>query len=141
MAGLTRQIAHSTLEDDFKRNDLSCGTEKTKGWVLSGSPQSMLCAVRCRCGCRQGSSHGSPNGSSPPATWDLLYEAAGEVERTIGFEPVWKEKKLNRTKPKLIGLNRFSARFGSKNIYKKFNLIVYSGSKPDQTRNAQPYLT
>uniref|UniRef100_A0A2K2BKG3 Uncharacterized protein n=1 Tax=Populus trichocarpa TaxID=3694 RepID=A0A2K2BKG3_POPTR len=31
------------------------------------------------------------------ATWDLLYEAAGEVERTIGFEPVWKGKKPNRT--------------------------------------------
>jgi hypothetical protein len=52
-----------------------------QGWVLSGSPQSTLCAVGSRCGCRQGSSRGSPNGSSPPATWDLLYEAAGEVER------------------------------------------------------------
>jgi hypothetical protein len=62
-----------------------------------------------------GSSHGSLNGSSPPSTWDLLYEAAGEVERTIRFEPVWKGKKPNRTKPKLIGLNRFSVRFGSKN--------------------------
>jgi hypothetical protein len=30
LAGLTRQMAHSTLEDDFKRNDLPCGTEKTK---------------------------------------------------------------------------------------------------------------
>ncbi|KAL3569652.1 hypothetical protein D5086_029542 [Populus alba] len=81
LAGLTRQMAHSTLEDDSKRNDLPCGTEKTKGWVLSGSPQSTLCAVGSRCGCRQGCSRGSPNGSSPPATWDLLYEAAGEVER------------------------------------------------------------
>lgn len=81
LAGLTRQMAHSTLEDDFKRNDLPCGTEKTTGWVLSGSPQSTLCAVGSRCGCRQVSSRGSPNGSSPPATWDLLYEAAGEVER------------------------------------------------------------
>ncbi|KAL9374250.1 hypothetical protein Peur_033870 [Populus x canadensis] len=81
LAGLTRQMAHSTLENDFKKNDLPCGTEKTKGWVLSGSPQSTLCAVGSRCGCRQGSSRGSPNGSSPPATWDLLYEAAGEVER------------------------------------------------------------
>jgi hypothetical protein len=49
------------------------------------------------------------------ATWDLLYEVAGEVERTIGFEPVWKGKKPNRTEPKLIGLNRFSVWFGSKN--------------------------
>jgi len=30
LAGLTRQMAHSTLEDDFKRNDLPCSTEKTK---------------------------------------------------------------------------------------------------------------
>jgi hypothetical protein len=59
------------------------------------------------------SSHGSLSESSPPLTWDLLYEAVGEVERTIGFEPVWKRK--NQTEPKLIGLNRFSIRFGSKN--------------------------
>nr|XP_034913948.1 uncharacterized protein LOC118048395 isoform X5 [Populus alba] len=81
LAGLTRQMAHSTLEDDFKRNDLAFGTEKSKGWVLSGSPQSTLCAVGSGCGCEQGSSRGSPSGSSPPATWDLLYAAAGEVER------------------------------------------------------------
>uniref|UniRef100_A0A6N2MRC7 Uncharacterized protein n=1 Tax=Salix viminalis TaxID=40686 RepID=A0A6N2MRC7_SALVM len=81
LAGLSRQMSHFTLEDDFKRNDLPCGTEKTKGWVLSGSPQSTLCAVGSRCGCEQGSSRGSPNGSSPPATRDLLFEAAGEVER------------------------------------------------------------
>lgn len=52
---------------------------------MSGSPQSTLCEVGTGCGCRQGSSHGSPNGpsqvSSPPATWDLLYAAAGEVAR------------------------------------------------------------
>ena len=30
LAGLTRQMAHSTLEDDFKRNDLLCGTKKIK---------------------------------------------------------------------------------------------------------------
>lgn len=56
-----------------------------KGWVVSGSPQSTLCALESGCGCRQGSSHGSPNGSSrvssPPPTWDLLHAAAGEVER------------------------------------------------------------
>jgi len=55
-----------------------------------------------------GSSHGSLNGSSPPSTWDLLYEATGEVERTIGFEPVWKGKKPNRTE-----INRFEPVFGS----------------------------
>ncbi|KAG6772690.1 hypothetical protein POTOM_024109 [Populus tomentosa] len=90
-------MAHSTLEDDFKRNDLPCSTKKTKvlgflpdlqGWILFGSSPSTLCAVGCRCSCRQGSSRGSPNESSPLATWDLLYEVVGEVERTIGFEPV-----------------------------------------------------
>ncbi|KAH8506054.1 hypothetical protein H0E87_013043 [Populus deltoides] len=81
LAGLTRQMVHSTLEDGFKRNDLTFGTEKSKGWVVSGSPQSTLCAVGSGCGCGQGSSRGSPSGSSPPATWDLLYAAAGEVER------------------------------------------------------------
>jgi len=32
----------------------------------------------------------------------------------VQFEPVWKGNKPNRTEPKLIGLNRFSVRFGSK---------------------------
>ncbi|KAJ6407810.1 hypothetical protein OIU84_011167 [Salix udensis] len=81
LAGLTRQIAHSTLEDDFKTNDLPFGTEKSKGWVVSGSPQSTLCALESRCGCGRGSSRGSLSGSSPPATWDLLQAAAGEVEK------------------------------------------------------------
>jgi hypothetical protein len=30
LAELTHQMTHSTLEDDFKRNDLPCSTEKTK---------------------------------------------------------------------------------------------------------------
>ena len=84
-----------------------------QGWVLSGSSQSTLCAVGCRCSCRQGSSRGSPNGSSPLATWDLLYEVAGEVESTIGFEPVWKGGKSNRTKPNQTEINRFEPVFGS----------------------------
>jgi hypothetical protein len=42
-----------------------------------------------------------------------------------------------------IEINRFepvfgSVRFGSKNK-KKIGLVVYFDSKPDQTRNAQPY--
>ncbi|GMI71380.1 hypothetical protein like AT3G54000 [Hibiscus trionum] len=82
LAGLTRQMAHSTLEDDSRRIDAS---ENPKGWVLSSSPQSTLCALPSGCGCKEGSSRGSPNCqsrvSSPPATWDLLYAAAGEVER------------------------------------------------------------
>jgi hypothetical protein len=30
LAELTHQMAHSTFENDFKRNDLPCSTEKTK---------------------------------------------------------------------------------------------------------------
>ncbi|KAJ6941980.1 hypothetical protein NC652_007919 [Populus alba x Populus x berolinensis] len=30
LAKLTHQMAHPALEDDFKRNDLPCSTEKTK---------------------------------------------------------------------------------------------------------------
>lgn len=51
---------------------------------MSRSPQSTLCAVGGACGCKQGSSRGSPIGprvSSPPATWDLLHAAAGEVAK------------------------------------------------------------
>jgi hypothetical protein len=109
-----------------------------QGWVLSGSSQSTLCAVGRRCSCRQGSSHGSLNGSSPLATWDLLYEVAGEVERTIGFEPVWKGKKPNRTEPKLIGLNRFSVRFGSKNFKKiiRFGCLFWFKTGPNRKCSA-----
>jgi hypothetical protein len=51
------------------------------------------------------------------------------------FKSVWKGK--NRTELKLIGLNQFSVRFGSKTIF--FGLVVYFGSKPDWTENVQPY--
>ncbi|KAL5742650.1 hypothetical protein ACOSP7_029382 [Xanthoceras sorbifolium] len=85
IAGLTRQMTHSTLKEGFKRADKAFASEKTKGLFLSGSPQSTLCAVGSGCGCKQGSSQGSPNCqsqvSSPPGTWDLLYAAAGEVAR------------------------------------------------------------
>ncbi|KAJ9185285.1 hypothetical protein P3X46_004938 [Hevea brasiliensis] len=85
IAGLTCQMARSTLEDDFRGNDVTFGNEKTKAWVVSGSPQSTLCGLGSGCGCRQASCRGRPNdfsrGSSTPATWDLLYAAAGEVAR------------------------------------------------------------
>lgn len=52
---------------------------------MTGSPQSTLCTVRSGCSRTQGSSRGSPTCqsqvSSPPGTWDLLYAAAGKVER------------------------------------------------------------
>lgn len=79
IAGLTRQIAHSTLEED------AFAVDKTKTRFVSGSPQSTLCMVGRGCGCRQGSSRGSSSCqsqvSSPPETWDLLFAAAGEVAR------------------------------------------------------------
>ncbi|KAJ7961338.1 TIP41-like protein [Quillaja saponaria] len=85
IAELTRLMARSTLEMDFKHADHGFGPEKSKVMFLSGSPQSTLCAFGNGCGCKQGSSHGSPNSvcqvGSSRTTWDLLRAAAGEVER------------------------------------------------------------
>ncbi|XP_023545028.1 uncharacterized protein LOC111804453 [Cucurbita pepo subsp. pepo] len=78
IAGLTHQMARSTLEDGF-------GLDNSHGWGFSGSPQSTLCSVGSGCGCKQGSSRGSPNGhfqaSHPQLTLDLLHAAAGEVSK------------------------------------------------------------
>ncbi|KAL1545565.1 hypothetical protein AAHA92_22273 [Salvia divinorum] len=77
--GLTRKLAQTTLYDPNFSTD-----HASKGWKLSGSPQSTLC------GFKSGSSQSSPNSasrvSSPPGQkenigWDLLYAAAGEVQR------------------------------------------------------------
>ncbi|KAE8692432.1 hypothetical protein F3Y22_tig00110833pilonHSYRG00043 [Hibiscus syriacus] len=85
LAGLTRQMAHSTLRSGIRRNECVFAAENPKGWVLPSSPQSTLCPLRSGCGCMQGSSRGSPTCqsrvSSPSGTWDLLYAAAGEVAR------------------------------------------------------------
>lgn len=80
---LTRQMARSKLDDEFKLYDsVLASKNNSKPWVSSGSPQSTLCAVGSGCGCGgQGSSRGSPNAQSPPATWDLLHAAAGEVAK------------------------------------------------------------
>ncbi|XP_061356460.1 uncharacterized protein LOC133300893 isoform X2 [Gastrolobium bilobum] len=79
VAELTRRVARSTLQTDFKTSDNSMGR------FVTGSPQSTLCAFGSGCGCRKGSSEGSPNGvcklCSARATWDLLHAAVGEVER------------------------------------------------------------
>ncbi|KAG6437136.1 hypothetical protein SASPL_102047 [Salvia splendens] len=73
--GLTRKLPHTP---NFSTDHAS------KGWKLSGSPQSTLC------GFKPGSSQSSPNSasmvSSPPVPkenigWDLLCAAAGEVRR------------------------------------------------------------
>nr|GMD36392.1 uncharacterized protein LOC109150907 isoform X1 [Ipomoea batatas] len=89
ISGLTRKMAHSTLEDD-SAFEYNCG----KAWRLSGSPQSTLCGVLG--GGTQISSRGSTNcssrASSPPlpaeqpgkgdgGAWDLLFAAAGDVAR------------------------------------------------------------
>uniref|UniRef100_A0A5B7B5T2 TIP41-like protein n=1 Tax=Davidia involucrata TaxID=16924 RepID=A0A5B7B5T2_DAVIN len=91
IAGLTRQLARSTLQETQK---IACNPQKIeKTWVLSGSPQSTLSVVGSWSGRSAVSSNGSPNGpsqvSSPPTTplssnndaWDLIYAAAGEVSR------------------------------------------------------------
>lgn len=77
LAGLTRQLAFSTLRETQKI------PYAPKKWVLSRSPQSTM-SVLGSC-----SSNGSPNGPSPPTTpfcginesWDLIAAAAGQVKR------------------------------------------------------------
>lgn len=91
MAGLTLQIARSTLDDRFKATtDSAFASEngKPRG-TLSGSPQSTLCALASACGCEsRGSLNEAHSGvSSPPpplsppstSTWDLLNAAADQV--------------------------------------------------------------
>lgn len=86
MAGLTRQMASSFLDADEDTVAFPGSIPK----VLTGSPQSTLCAMEGW----SSSSRGSPNGpsqvSSPPSTpfeqahsgsSDLLYVAAGQVMR------------------------------------------------------------
>ncbi|XP_042512439.1 uncharacterized protein LOC122087392 isoform X2 [Macadamia integrifolia] len=93
MGGLTLQMARSMLHEHDQSTGPAFGTENSKAWVLSGSPQSTLCAFGSLSACSAGSSRGSPNGPSqvcsPPSTpmhgkddaWDLLYAAAGQVVR------------------------------------------------------------
>ncbi|KAE8717281.1 hypothetical protein F3Y22_tig00110053pilonHSYRG00024 [Hibiscus syriacus] len=78
---VSRQIAHSTLEDDSHRTNAS---ENPKGFFLSSSPQSTLCALPSGCGCKEGSIRGSPNSISgffSSGNLGPAYAAAGEVER------------------------------------------------------------
>ncbi|XP_039063881.1 uncharacterized protein LOC120208765 [Hibiscus syriacus] len=80
LAGLTRQMAHSTL-----LNDHAFVSHNSNAWVYSSSPQSTLCTLRNGCGCEQGSIRGSFNCqsrfSSTPGTWNLLHATAGEIQR------------------------------------------------------------
>ncbi|KAL3640685.1 hypothetical protein CASFOL_015653 [Castilleja foliolosa] len=84
IAGLTRKIADSTIQDSSFFSD-----PKPESWKLPSSPKSTLCA------CKQGSSRSSPSCVSPVSTptfakdavqWDLLYAAAGKVERISKLE-------------------------------------------------------
>ncbi|GFP86281.1 hypothetical protein PHJA_000771900 [Phtheirospermum japonicum] len=97
IAGLTRKIANSTIQDSNFFSD-----HKTEGWKLSSSPQSTLCA------CKQGSSRSSPNcvsristpkGAEDAVGWDLLHAAAGEVERM---------RKMEETTPFYLAPNIFA---------------------------------
>ncbi|XP_039019581.1 uncharacterized protein LOC120151108 isoform X2 [Hibiscus syriacus] len=85
LVGLTRQMAHSTLDDGVPRNGRTFASENPKGWGFSSSPQSTLCPLKSGCGCMQGSSRGVSTFpsriSSPPGISDLLYTAAEEVAR------------------------------------------------------------
>jgi hypothetical protein len=65
----------------------------------------------------------------------VAVKVVGEAERTIGFEPVWKGKKPNQTEPKLIGLNRFSVRFGSKKNH-QFGCLFWFKTGPNQKCSA-----
>ncbi|XP_043698230.1 uncharacterized protein LOC122648963 isoform X2 [Telopea speciosissima] len=93
MSGLTLQMARSMLQEHDQSTGPAFGAENPKAWILSGSPQSTLCAFGSLSAGSAGSSRGSPNGPSqvcsPPSTpmngkddaWDLLYAAAGQVVR------------------------------------------------------------
>ncbi|XP_078178893.1 uncharacterized protein LOC144573075 [Carex rostrata] len=79
MAGLTKQMTHSILLNDEKERS-AIRSESPK--VMAGSPQSTLCG--------QESPGGPSEVNSPPSSpleqhkedsWDLLYEAAGQVMR------------------------------------------------------------
>lgn len=87
MAGLTRKMAHSFLQDVDKGPSVLPTGDSAKIRIMAGSPQSTLSPWSY-------SGRGSPNGpslvSSPPSSpleqqkedpWDMLYEAAGQVLR------------------------------------------------------------
>ncbi|KAL4325997.1 hypothetical protein GQ457_11G007280 [Hibiscus cannabinus] len=72
LAGLTRQMARYTLEDDFGGNHSVFPSKHSKDWVFSSSPESTLCAFSSNCQSRV---------SSPPRTSTLLCFAAEEAAR------------------------------------------------------------
>ncbi|GKV42996.1 hypothetical protein SLEP1_g50343 [Rubroshorea leprosula] len=104
LSGLTRQMARSTLQDNWGQNERAFATENNKGLLLSGSPQLTLCAVGSSCGCRQWSTRGSPKRQSvlpsSPRTWDLLHAATVEVTRMQGKEEPFNHERSLLAPPK-----------------------------------------
>ncbi|VVB05607.1 unnamed protein product [Arabis nemorensis] len=79
VAGLTRKMVQSSLEDDFSGG--FCGNEAfparndNKAWGTTRSPQSTLCVAGIRCGCR----NQSQSRASSQAAWDLYCDATEEM--------------------------------------------------------------
>ncbi|XP_010553265.1 PREDICTED: uncharacterized protein LOC104823397 [Tarenaya hassleriana] len=87
IAGLTRQMAHSTLEDDFSGrfcDQYKFRPHNNKGWSHSGSPESTLCNGEILCCCRQQSARTCQSrvtSQAAAAAWDLFCSAAEEMNR------------------------------------------------------------
>ncbi|KAF5738482.1 hypothetical protein HS088_TW13G01381 [Tripterygium wilfordii] len=100
MTGLTRRLNQSSISETRK-----IGPKPESMWVMAGSPESTLSGARQL----SVSSNGSSSGVSPPMTpfgeryntWDLIYEAAGQVARL----------KMTNEAPKFYSSN-FQARLG-----------------------------
>jgi hypothetical protein len=76
-------------------------------------------------------------------------EAGEAIEKIVKKNPVglnigFSSFYVKKTKPNRTEINRFEPVFGSVRFKKlkknKIGLVVYFGSKPDRTRNAQPYI-
>ncbi|XP_010528587.1 PREDICTED: uncharacterized protein LOC104805648 [Tarenaya hassleriana] len=81
ISGLARQMAHSTLEEDFAgefggNHNFPAGN-KIKGWSQSGSPESTLCAAGISCYCRRR--------VPSPAAVDLYFATAEEMDEPYGI--------------------------------------------------------
>ncbi|XP_010529787.1 PREDICTED: uncharacterized protein LOC104806538 [Tarenaya hassleriana] len=91
IAGLIRQMANSTLEDDlsggFGGHHNFLGDDYSKGLNQSGSPQSTLCGGGVSCGCRNLSAQNCQE-RVPSAAWNLYCAVAEEMARTkINADP------------------------------------------------------
>ncbi|CAA7046210.1 unnamed protein product [Microthlaspi erraticum] len=83
LAGLTKQMVQSTLEDDFSTgfsgNGAFPAANDNKAWGTTRSP---LCTAGIECGCRnQRSIQNCQSRVSSQATWDLYCAAAEEMAK------------------------------------------------------------